>query len=102
MELEDRLSKYANIAPVNKAFNMICAYFIHGKGNKILLKHSRAYERYLNVNNMGFMSCNGTDGTQVWDCALFGLAFHGSGKNLFYCSKNHTKWGGGFFGKRLR
>lgn len=54
---------------------MICAFFLHGKDSKIVMKHARAYGWYPWVNGNGLMSFNGTDGAQVWDCAFFALSF---------------------------
>lgn len=65
----------------------MCAFFIHEKGSKIVLRHARAYAFYPWVNSSGLMSFNGTDGTQVWDCCFFLLAFENSRKCSFWATQ---------------
>lgn len=69
MAREEANTDYECLAPVNKAFHMAVAYFEDGFNSERLQRHREKVDLYLWMAPKG-MSCNGTNGVQVWDTAF--------------------------------
>lgn len=69
MRMEERNTEYECLAPVNKAFHLAAAWFEDGPGSERLKKHLEKVDLYLWIGQNG-MTCNGTNGVQVWDTAF--------------------------------
>ncbi|KAI0406244.1 terpene synthase [Xylaria palmicola] len=66
------------LAPVNKAFHMVAATFEDGVSSDRLRRHREHIDTYLWMGPDG-MTCNGTNGVQVWDTAFAIQAAVGAG-----------------------
>ncbi|KAK3325993.1 terpenoid cyclases/protein prenyltransferase alpha-alpha toroid [Apodospora peruviana] len=69
LDMEDKNTGYANLAPVNGAMNTVCAYVRDGPDSYSFRKHIERLEEFLWVKDEG-MFCNGTNGVQCWDTAF--------------------------------
>ncbi|KAI1385504.1 terpenoid cyclases/protein prenyltransferase alpha-alpha toroid, partial [Hypoxylon trugodes] len=69
MRREERNTNYNCLAPVNKAFHMTATVFEDGLSSERLRHHREHVETYLWLGPDG-MTCNGTNGVQVWDTAF--------------------------------
>ncbi|KAI0206567.1 terpene synthase [Astrocystis sublimbata] len=78
MMQEERNTNFNCLAPVNKAFHMVVATFEDGLGSPRLLRHQQRVSTYLWMGPNG-MTCNGTNGVQVWDTAFAIQAAVGAG-----------------------
>ncbi|PSN63824.1 terpene synthase [Corynespora cassiicola Philippines] len=80
LKREDENTEYNDIAPVNKAFHIVAAYFIHGLESKAVRKHHDKILPYLWMGDDG-INCGGTNGTQLWDTefSVIGIVESGLG-----------------------
>ncbi|RAO71695.1 uncharacterized protein BHQ10_007707 [Talaromyces amestolkiae] len=69
IQMEDRNTDYAGLAPVSNPLNFVCCYIHDGEGSESVRKHRETLHEYLWMKNEG-MLCNGTNGAQVWDTAF--------------------------------
>ncbi|EQB49570.1 hypothetical protein CGLO_11078 [Colletotrichum gloeosporioides Cg-14] len=69
MLIEERNTDWERLAPVNKAFHMVQAWFEEGPDSERLRLHREKINVYLWMDTSG-MTCNGTNGVQVWDTAF--------------------------------
>ncbi|TQS33709.1 hypothetical protein Golomagni_05934, partial [Golovinomyces magnicellulatus] len=69
MAREEANTDFECLAPVNKAFHTAVAYFEDGPNTKRLQRHREKIDLYLWLGPQG-LSCNGTNGVQVWDTAF--------------------------------
>ena len=69
IEMEDKNTDYAGLAPVSNPLNLVCCYIHDGEGSESVRKHRETLHEYLWMKNEG-MLCNGTNGVQVWDTAF--------------------------------
>ena len=69
MKREEANTDFECLAPVNKAFHMAVAWFEEGPYSTRLQKHREKVDTYLWMGPNG-MTCNGTNGVQVWDTAF--------------------------------
>ena len=70
---EDDYTSYNDLAPVNKALQMVAVHFLDGDNSDSLVKHREKLPTYLWQSDEG-MTSSGTNGVQVWDTALTILA----------------------------
>lgn len=75
---EELNTNYNCIAPVNKAFHMAVVAFQEGQSSERLRHHQEHIDTYLWLGPDG-MTCNGTNGAQVWDTAFTIQAAVGAG-----------------------
>ncbi|KAI8290815.1 Lanosterol synthase [Colletotrichum sp. SAR11_57] len=66
---EERNTDWECLAPVNKAFHMVQSWFEEGPDSERLRLHREEVNVYLWMGRNG-MTCNGTNGVQVWDTAF--------------------------------
>ena len=66
---EDENTDYADLAPVNKAMQMLCVYYINGKDSEELRRHREKVWLYMWIDERG-MTSSGTNGVQLWDTAF--------------------------------
>ncbi|KAM7204701.1 lanosterol synthase [Naviculisporaceae sp. PSN 640] len=69
LDMEDRNTDYADLAPVNAAMNLVCCYVRDGPGSYSVRRHLERTEEFLWVKDEGLL-CNGTNGVQCWDTAF--------------------------------
>lgn len=69
MAREEANTDFECLAPVNKAFHMTVAWFQEGANSDRVQKHRETIDTYVWVGPNG-MTCNGTNGVQVWDTAF--------------------------------
>ncbi|KAK4157097.1 terpenoid cyclases/protein prenyltransferase alpha-alpha toroid [Chaetomidium leptoderma] len=69
MRREERNTDYNCLAPVNKAFHMVCAMYEDGPDSERLRKHRERLAVYMWLGPDG-MTSGGTNGVQVWDTAF--------------------------------
>lgn len=69
MAQEEANTDFECLAPVNKAFHMAVAWFQEGPHSTRVQKHRGKIDTYLWMGPNG-MTCNGTNGVQVWDTAF--------------------------------
>lgn len=69
MQREDANTDFNCIAPVNKAFHMVAVWFEEGPESERLRRHREKFDVYMWLGPHG-MTCNGTNGVQVWDTAF--------------------------------
>ncbi|OUS43725.1 putative cycloartenol synthase [Ostreococcus tauri] len=65
---EDENTRYIDIGPVNKVFNMLCCWF-EDPNSEAVKKHIPRVADYLWVAEDG-MKMQGYNGSQLWDCAF--------------------------------
>ena len=70
---EDDNTSYNDLAPVNKALQMVAVHVIDGGNSDRLAKHHGKLPTYLWQSDEG-MTSSGTNGVQAWDTALTILA----------------------------
>lgn len=73
MKMEEKNTNYECLAPVNKAFHLATAWFEEGPKSERLRLHRETILPYMWIGPGG-MSCNGTNGVQVWDTAFSVIA----------------------------
>lgn len=78
VQREDDNTSYNDLAPVNKALQMMVVYFSDGEDAKSLVRHREKLSTYLWQSKDG-MTCGGTNGAQVWDTAFTILAVFEAG-----------------------
>lgn len=78
MHAEDLQTNYVDIGPVNKVFNMLCAFFLHGKESDQFRRHAARIDDYLYVSEDG-MKMQGYNGSQLWDTAFMTQAIVSTG-----------------------
>lgn len=78
MKQEDENTDYNCLAPVNKAFHMVCIYAAEGPESARLKLHRERIGDYFWMDAQGMRS-GGTNGAQVWDTAFIIQAFSGAG-----------------------
>ena len=66
---EDENTNYNDLAPVNKAFQMVSVFCEEGVDSPRVKTHQRQLPTYLWLGHDG-MTCSGTNGVQVWDTAF--------------------------------
>ncbi|KAK1855411.1 oxidosqualene:lanosterol cyclase [Colletotrichum chrysophilum] len=66
---EERNTNWECLAPVTKAFHMVQSWFEEGPDSERLRLHREKIDVYLWMGTDG-MTCNGTNGVQVWDTAF--------------------------------
>jgi len=66
---EDAQTKYIDIGPVNKVFDMCCEYFASGGKSDAFKKHQERLYDYLWLSDDG-MKVQGYNGSQLWDTAF--------------------------------
>nr|POE50096.1 lanosterol synthase [Quercus suber] len=66
---EDENTNYNDLAPVNKAFQMVSVFCADGVGSPRVKAHQQQLPTYLWLGDDG-MTCSGTNGVQVWDTAF--------------------------------
>lgn len=69
MKREERNTNYNCLAPVNKAFHMVVAYFEDGPDSARVQAHRDKIDVYMWLGPQG-MTSGGTNGVQVWDTAF--------------------------------
>ncbi|EAQ93307.1 hypothetical protein CHGG_01542 [Chaetomium globosum CBS 148.51] len=69
MRREERNTDYNCLAPVNKAFHMVCALYEDGPDSERLRRHRDRLAVYLWLGPDG-MTSGGTNGVQLWDTAF--------------------------------
>lgn len=69
MRREERNTDYNCLAPVNKAFHMVCAMYEDGPDSDRLHKHRERLSAYMWLGRDG-MTSGGTNGVQLWDTAF--------------------------------
>jgi lanosterol synthase len=69
IEMEDKNTDYADLAPVNAPMNMICCFIRDGPDSYSVRRHRERSDEFLWVNREGLL-CNGTNGVQCWDTAF--------------------------------
>ncbi|KAI0157962.1 terpene synthase [Hypoxylon sp. FL1284] len=69
IDMEDKNTDYADLAPVNAAMNTVACYIRDGPGAYSVRRHIERLEDALWVKNEG-MFCNGTNGVQCWDTSF--------------------------------
>jgi Squalene cyclase len=65
---EDENTRYVDIGPVNKVFNMLCCWF-EDPDSDAVKRHIPRIADYLWVSEDG-MKMQGYNGSQLWDCAF--------------------------------
>ncbi|KAK8081102.1 hypothetical protein PG997_008920 [Apiospora hydei] len=78
MRNEEHNTNYNCLAPVNKAFQMVAAYFEDGPDSERVRRHREKVEVYMCLGPQG-MTCGGTNGVQVWDTAFIVQTAAGAG-----------------------
>lgn len=66
---EDENTGYNDLAPVNKAFQMVAVFCSEGPDSPRIKLHQQQLPTYLWLGDDG-MTCSGTNGVQVWDTAF--------------------------------
>jgi lanosterol synthase len=66
---EDEFTNYINIGPVNQMINTLCVFLKKGKSSSEFANHLYRIDDYLWMGRDG-MKMNGTNGSQLWDCAF--------------------------------
>ncbi|BFZ56909.1 Lanosterol synthase (Oxidosqualene--lanosterol cyclase) [Savitreella phatthalungensis] len=69
MRSEDENTGYADLAPVNKAMQMVASYYIHGRDSEEVRQHRQKVWEYMWIDERG-MTSSGTNGVQTWDTAF--------------------------------
>lgn len=69
MRREDDNTDCTDLAPVNKAFQMVSVFVSEGGNSPRLARHRAQLPTYLWLSAEG-MTCSGTNGVQVWDTAF--------------------------------
>lgn len=69
IEREDENTSYNCLAPVNKAFHMVAVWHSDGANSSRMIRHRAKISPYMWMGEKG-MTCNGTNGVQVWDTAF--------------------------------
>ncbi|KAK3685213.1 lanosterol synthase [Podospora appendiculata] len=69
IDMEDKNTDYADLAPVNAAMNFVVCYARDGPDSHSVRKHRERNEEFLWVKGEGLL-CNGTNGVQCWDTAF--------------------------------
>ncbi|KAK4237660.1 terpenoid cyclases/protein prenyltransferase alpha-alpha toroid [Achaetomium macrosporum] len=69
MRREERNTDYNCLAPVNKAFHMVCAMYEDGPASERLRRHRERLAVYMWLGPDG-MTSGGTNGAQLWDTAF--------------------------------
>lgn len=84
---EDENTRYVDIGPVNKVFNMLCCWF-ENPDSSAVKKHIPRIADYLWVAEDG-MKMQGYNGSQLWDCAFAvqGIVATGMAKDFGQCLK---------------
>lgn len=79
---EDENTSYNDLAPVNKAFQLVAVHFADGADRKAVQLHHEKILPYFWVSKFG-MNCGGTNGVQVWDVefSVLGIAEAGLGRD---------------------
>ena len=78
VDMEDRNTGYANLAPVNAPLNTIVCFARDGPGSLTSKRHLQRLDEYVWVKDEG-MLINGTNGCQCWDTAFLIQAVFESG-----------------------
>ena len=68
VQMEDKNTDYADLAPVNSPMNLLVCYIREGPGAYSVQRHRERLADYLWVKSEG-MLVNGTNGVQCWDTA---------------------------------
>lgn len=69
IQREDENTNYNDLAPVNKAFQMVSVFCTEGVNSPAVKAHQEKLLTYLWLGDDG-MTCSGTNGVQVWDTAF--------------------------------
>ncbi len=69
MRREERNTDYNCLAPVNKAFHMVCALHEDGRDSERMRRHRERIAVYMWLGPDG-MTSGGTNGAQLWDTAF--------------------------------
>jgi len=70
---EDENTGFQDLAPVNKAFNMVCRYIGDGPNSEAFKAHMSRIDDFLWMSKDG-MTMTGTNGSQLWDLAFMAQA----------------------------
>ncbi|KAI9037689.1 terpene cyclase/mutase family protein [Aspergillus affinis] len=66
---EDRNTEYIGLSPISKAINLIACYIHEGNDSESVRAHRETISQYFWMKDEG-MTCNLSDGIQLWDTAL--------------------------------
>jgi lanosterol synthase len=69
IQIEDKNTKYAGLAPVNSPMNYLCCFIEEGPDAYSVKCHRERLHDFLWMSEGGMMM-NGTDGVQTWDTAF--------------------------------
>lgn len=69
IQIEDRNTNYASLAPVNSPMNYLCCFIEEGPDAESVKLHREHLHDFLWMSKGGMMM-NGTDGVQTWDTAF--------------------------------
>lgn len=69
VDMEDRNTDYANLAPVNAPMNTLVCYVRDGPDAPTTKRHLERLQEFIWIKDEG-MLCNGTNGVQCWDTAF--------------------------------
>ncbi|KAK3377543.1 terpenoid cyclases/protein prenyltransferase alpha-alpha toroid [Podospora didyma] len=69
IDMEDKNTDYADLAPVNGAVNLVVCFARDGPDAFSVKRHRERSQEFLWVNQEGLL-CNGTNGVQCWDTAF--------------------------------
>ena len=69
IQMEDKNTDFADLAPVNAPMNMLACYIRDGPDSYSVKRHRERAAEFLWVKNEG-MLVNGTNGVQCWDTAF--------------------------------
>ncbi|KAK4445741.1 terpenoid cyclases/protein prenyltransferase alpha-alpha toroid [Podospora aff. communis PSN243] len=69
IDMEDRNTDYADLAPVNAAMNFVVCYARDGPDAESVRRHKERMEEFLWMKDEGLL-CNGTNGVQCWDTSF--------------------------------
>lgn len=78
IQIEDKNTNYAALAPVNSPMNMLCCFIEEGPDAESVKRHREHLHDFLWMSKNGMMM-NGTDGVQTWDTAFTIQALVGAG-----------------------
>lgn len=69
VQMEDENTFFLDIGPVNKVMNWLVVYYHYGKDSREFREHVKRNLDFMWMGPEGMMM-NGTNGSQLWDCAF--------------------------------